>query len=287
MPPTSSRLTLGLLLCGALLAGCKGPGANVARANLELPSREELTRTPGAPMDARRGGTVEGRVSLNDPTADRTEAHKNSDAAGRVLSLVGYQLAHGTPIGGAPGDPLPVLAQTKVGADLGWRLTLPALRGEQLQRLPETPNLQGTGCTLGADEVSDPGAYMATVYFALDTGHPEPVKDLPRAPQGAEYLHEFTYTFIEGNALPPGVRASTRAVGHALRYVDRDLKTRYRLTCTEGTQVQSTDEQLDLKAGWNLLETRSLMELRGDQKTVQRTVRVVPLSTPVRLWGLH
>lgn len=287
MPPTSSRLTLGLLLCSALLAGCKGPGANVVRANLELPSREELTRTPGAPMDARRGGTVEGRVSLNDPTADRTEAHKNSDAAGQALSLVGYQLAYGTPIGGVPGDTLPVLAQTKVGPDLRWRLTLPVLRDEQLQRLPEVPDLEAAGCTLGANEVSDPGAYVANVYFALHTGHPGPVKDLPPAPEGAEYLHEFTYTFIEGQDLPPGVRASTRAVGHLLRYVDRDLKTHYQLRCTEGTQIQSTDEELDLKAGWNLLETRSLMELRGDQKTVQRTVRVVPLSTPVRLWGLH
>lgn len=38
MTPPSPRLALGLLLCSALLAGCKGPGAHVARAS--LPSQE-------------------------------------------------------------------------------------------------------------------------------------------------------------------------------------------------------------------------------------------------------
>ncbi|WP_276345326.1 hypothetical protein [Deinococcus ficus] len=38
MTPPSPRPVLGLLLCSALLAGCKGPGAHVARAN--LPSLE-------------------------------------------------------------------------------------------------------------------------------------------------------------------------------------------------------------------------------------------------------
>lgn len=82
--------------------------------------------------------------------------------------------------------------------------------------------------------------------------------------------------------------AFTTTLIHSLMYVDRDTTVRFAERCEGPKGNTSTDELLELKAGWNLIETRDHDGQRADGFTVwDLRKRVVPLSTEVAVLGAH
>lgn len=284
MAARRARAALCMALLVAGLSSCRSRDAEAQPESRVLgPVRHHVT------------GTLD--MHAEDETAalgDTQSRHPRSEAAGRTLALALH--THGAQVH--------VVATGTVTAALQWRLPLRDLDSSQLDPLTLSLGALPPGCEVERQWFSDVAARVGVTSFVADFPHQPDETDVPghaqygedpvvgppgQAPQGYERLGSLGREKREWVREQNIIRMSQ--VGHHLRYADRDVRTALLARCQQTPGLEQViDLELDLKAGWNMIEHRDVIEMPDriqSSFTQTSTLRVVPLSTPVQLTMAH
>lgn len=283
--PALPVVLLPVLLMGAL-SGCKSGSAPQAEANdpqAELPAQAHVTGTLTVALEGESLGMAAGK-----------SVHTATEAVGQSLALAVHP----------PEGSVRVIATSPLTSDLKWRLPLRGLGEEFLGPVTQSMTTFSDSCDVKRQSFSDPEARVAAGTFVAGLPHADGQTGVPgheqkegapepeggyraTAPDGYERLSMFGTASREAG--PEGqVRVVT--AGHQLRFADRDVEIALLVTCQDKTKTYVIDQSIQLKAGWNLVENRSVVEVTPGTKALPKwtnTLRAVPLSTPVRLNVVH
>ncbi|MDP9765364.1 hypothetical protein [Deinococcus enclensis] len=281
------RSALSLVLVPALLmgglSGCKsGSQAGENASPAEQPVQAHVSGTFTVALEGASIGMAAGK-----------SVHTATEAAGRTLALAIHP----------PEGEVRTIATSPLTSDLKWLLPLRDVDREVLGPVTQSMVTFPDSCDVQRQSFSDPEARVAVGTFVADLPHTEGQTGVPgheqenapeseggsraTAPEGYERLGMFGTASRETG---PEGQVRLVMVGHQLRFADRDVEVALLVTCQDKTRAYVIDQSISLKAGWNLVENRSVVEVTPGKAALPKmtnTLRSVPLSTPVRLNLVH
>ena len=272
-----------VLLMGGL-SGCK-PGAPAAATEpqADRPIQAHVSGTFTVALEGASIGMVDGK-----------SVHKAKDVAGRTLALAIHP----------PEGDVRTIATAPLSSDLAWRLPLRDVDSDALGPVTQSMVTFPDSCDVKRQSFSDLEARVAAGTFVAALPHADGQTGVPgheqqenapepeggyraTAPDGYERLGMFGTASRETG---PEGQVRLVMVGHQLRFADRDVEIALQVTCQDKTRAYAIDQSITLKAGWNLVENRSVVEVTSGKQALPKmtnTLRAVPLSTPVRLNLVH